>query len=150
MTVRPILKFGDKRLERRSLKINRHTNLRELEQDLRDTVDYHSGAGLAAIQIGIPVRAFVAEGRLYVNPKIVKVSQDWVCGTEGCLSIPDYVADVWRHGAVTIQAFDSHFHPFRVRLDDCSARIVQHEYDHLEGKLIVNAKHENFRKEVET
>lgn len=109
--------------------------------DLFATMEAAQGVGLAANQVGVAKRVAVidAEGtRLaLVNPKITAKSGKET-GEEGCLSIPDYFADVTRPDTVTLEALDEHGKPYIVELKGLAARAAQHEIDHLDGILFVD------------
>jgi peptide deformylase len=105
------------------------------------------GIGLAANQVGLPLRLFVVnvsgdpekkdEEVVFINPVIRNRSGSSV-GEEGCLSLPGLYADVARPEAITVEAFDLEGQPFRVKVDDLPARVIQHETDHLDGVLFID------------
>lgn len=102
-----------------------------------------SGVGLAAPQIGIPERFFVVQvpGEqpiAFVNPEIIETSLETVDFTEGCLSVPGVWGDVSRPESIRIQAMNADGKVFRLDADGYLARIIQHEYDHLNGVLFVD------------
>lgn len=102
-----------------------------------------SGVGLAAPQIGIPERFFVVQvpGEqpiAFVNPEIIETSLETVDFTEGCLSVPGVWGDVSRPESICIQAMNADGKVFRLDADGYLARIIQHEYDHLNGVLFVD------------
>jgi peptide deformylase len=109
--------------------------------DLFATMEAAQGVGLAANQVGVATRVAVidAEGtRLaLVNPKITAKSGKET-GEEGCLSIPDYFADVTRPDTVTLEALDEQGQPYSVELTGLAARAAQHEIDHLDGILFLD------------
>jgi len=103
------------------------------------------GVGLAAPQVGLPWRMFVAnptgdqgDDRVYINPTIVKTGGGNVAREEGCLSLPGITAEVIRPDQATIAAINEHGEAFEETADDLLARIWQHEYDHLDGVLILD------------
>jgi len=103
------------------------------------------GVGLAAPQIDRSWRMFVTNSRqegdtdrVYINPVLREVGGDWEVREEGCLSIPDIVGDVRRPTAVTIEALDLDRNAFVMTSDDFLARVWQHEFDHLNGTLIID------------
>lgn len=145
MAVRPIV--TDSRLRRRAKPVRPYQDISGLVRDLRDTMEASGGVGIAAPQIGVPLAVCIVQDTVYVNPTIVRASEGWDLMTEGCLSLPGYVADVWRHVTVRVRAQDVNRHWFRSTLEDWSARVIQHEVSHLEGRLITNDKFENWRKE---
>lgn len=147
MAVREILLVEHPVLRRKCTKVHRlDASLQRLVDDLIDTMRHAGGVGLAAPQIGVPVRIFVVEtpedadepyaGELFVvyNPEIVKKS-DLHYPEEGCLSMPGYVANVPRFQTVTIKGRDRHGHDIRVKADGLLAQAFQHEGDHLDGIL---------------
>jgi peptide deformylase len=105
------------------------------------------GIGLAANQVGLPLRLFVVnvsgdpekkdEEVVFINPVIRNRSGSAV-GEEGCLSLPGLYADVARPEAITVEAFDIDGQPFRIKTDDLPARVIQHETDHLDGVLFID------------
>ena len=116
-------------------------DLATLVADMVATMYAAPGVGLAANQIGVPLQVAVIEvdGKVteLVNPEVVKGSGeqlDW----EGCLSIPGYVAKVARFEKVTVKARDRHGRPFRIRGTELLSRALQHEIDHLNGRLYVD------------
>ncbi len=124
--------------------------LQRLVDEMIETMREAGGVGLAAPQVGVPLRVFVAElpedeedpqsGRVYVlvNPKIIKASLEEVEGEEGCLSIPGIYGDVWRAEEVVVRAQDVNGKEIRLRAKGFLARIFQHEIDHLNGILFID------------
>ena len=103
-----------------------------------------AGIGLAAPQVGLSWRLFVAnptgdpgDDQIFINPELVAPSRELVDQEEGCLSLPDVRAVIRRPLALTIRALNFDGQPFEFTSDELSARIWQHEYDHLEGILIL-------------
>lgn len=102
------------------------------------------GAGLAAPQVGLDWRMFVVAGQdgevdsVFVNPEVTATSRDLVSHEEGCLSLPGLTADVRRPSVVRITARTLDDEPIEQTNDDYLARVWQHEYDHLEGVLIID------------
>ena len=108
-----------------------------------DSLDYHKGIGLAGPQVNQPLRLFVthAQGdipRVFINPEIIRTSDDLVPYEEGCLSVPGIWADVMRPAEISIQAWNEKGKPFTLDADGILARVIQHEYDHLRGKLFID------------
>jgi peptide deformylase len=142
MSVRPIVLLGDPRLRLKGLPVDSFgTYLHELLDDLAHTMRDAPGVGLAAPQLGEPVQACVieVESRLYelVNPAIVRATGD-DRDLEGCLSIPGYVAYVHRHERVWVVAQDRRGKKIKVAGSGLLGRALQHELDHLEGKLYID------------
>jgi peptide deformylase len=113
------------------------------------------GIGLAGPQVGLLERIFVVhiEGdvpRIFINPSIIGTSQDMVKYEEGCLSLPGIWADVLRPSAVRVQAWNEKGRPFTMETDGILARVIQHEYDHLEGVLFIDRLSEPKRNRIMT
>ena len=142
MSVRPIVLLGDARLRLKGETVDSFGKyLHELLDDLTDSMRHAPGVGLAAPQLGEPRRACVieVEGHLYelVNPEIVRAAGD-DRDLEGCLSIPGYVAYVTRHEKVWVVAQNRLGRKVKLNGRDLLARAVQHELDHLAGKLYID------------
>ncbi len=151
MATREIITIGHPTLRQKARKVTKFgPELRQLIDDMIQTMREAPGVGLAAPQVNVGERVIVVElpadeeegkaGELYafVNPEIVKVSSEVEEGQEGCLSIPGYLGDVERHTMVVVRGLDAHGKPQRVRAYDYLARIFQHEIDHLEGVLFID------------
>src|ERR687896_565301 len=142
MAIRPILTADEPILRERAKRVSTYdASLHRLLDDMLETMRDAPGVGLAANQIGVPLRVAVVEveGKVteLVNPEIVRSAGeelDW----EGCLSIPGYVAEVTRHERVTVKARDRHGREFRVRGTELLSRALQHEIDHLNGLLYID------------
>lgn len=118
-------------------------DLVRLAEDMLETMHVHEGVGLAAPQVGLRKRLFVMhepEKRplCLVNPQIVAHSDETESGEEGCLSLPELYAPVTRSLGVQVRAFDPRGKELNLTLEGLGARIVQHEYDHLEGGCFVD------------
>ena len=142
MTVRPIVMLGDPRLRLRGETVDSFGKvLHELLDDLTATMRAAPGVGLAAPQLGEPLRACVieVENHLYelVNPEIVRANGD-DRDLEGCLSIPGYVAYVTRHEKVWVVAQNRTGKKVKVAGSGLLGRALQHELDHLDGKLYID------------
>jgi peptide deformylase len=101
------------------------------------------GIGLAGPQVSAPLRIFVTdvEGdkpRIFINPEIVLTSQEIVSFEEGCLSLPRLYLDVVRPEFIRVQAWNEKGRPFTIETGGLLARVIQHEYDHLEGILFID------------
>jgi peptide deformylase len=142
MSVRPIVLLGDPRLRLKGEPVESFGKyLHELLDDLTETVRKAPGVGLAAPQIGEAVRACVVEveGQLHqlVNPRIVRADGN-DRDLEGCLSIPGYVAYVSRREKVWVVAQNRFGRKIRVSGTGLMSRAMQHELDHLDGKLYID------------
>jgi peptide deformylase len=125
--------------------------LNTLKENMWETMYDAHGVGLAAPQIGLSVRLFVVdtiqimdddkkeEGikKVFINAKVVEETGDLWSYEEGCLSIPEVRGDIERHAKVRIQYLDEEFKPHDEIYEGINARVIQHEYDHLEGILFV-------------
>jgi peptide deformylase len=142
MSVRPILLLGDPRLRLKGLPVDAFGKyLHELLDDLAETMRAAPGVGLAAPQLGEALNACVVEieGRLHelVNPRIVKATGD-DRDLEGCLSIPGYAAYVTRRERVWVVAQNRLGRRIRLAGSGLLGRALQHELDHLDGKLYID------------
>lgn len=123
-------------------KIN--ASIRRLLDDMAETMYAAPGVGLAAPQVGVSKRLIVVDpqdgttGLLQlVNPEIIE-AEGWAKGTEGCLSVPGYVGDVYRHTKVRVKALDRNGRKVWIDAEGFLAVILQHEIDHLDGILYID------------
>ena len=142
MSVRPIVTLGDPRLRLKGEPVDSFGKyLHELLDDLAETMRDAPGVGLAAPQLGVALQACVVEveDKLHelVNPRIVRSTGE-DRDLEGCLSIPGYVAYVTRKEKVWVVAQNRHGRQFKVAGSGLLGRALQHELDHLEGKLYID------------
>jgi len=169
MTLLDIVTLPNKILRNRTRSVaNYDAQLRLLIDDMIETMRDAPGVGLAAPQIGQSIKLTVIETLpevdedgneiensrdLYVitNPEIVWTSRSTVDGIEGCLSIPGYLGEVERYESIRVRAQDRHGKKIKLRLDGWTARIFQHEIDHLNGVLYIDrlTDQENFWTEEE-
>jgi peptide deformylase len=150
MAVRSILRFPDPKLRQRSVEIGEITDdVRQLVADMAETMVDANGAGLAAIQVGVPVRLFIVEGhvtggeedsppKVFINPELVEVSDEAQTGDEGCLSFPGIFVPVKRGMRAKIRARDLDGNVFEAEGSELYARAMQHETDHLNGRLLID------------
>ena len=143
MAVRPILNFDQPVLREKAKKVARvDTSIQRLIDDLAETMLAAPGAGLAAPQIGVPLRVCVVKGDdnqiwALVNPEIVKHDGVQV-GYEGCLSYPGWVGEVARYENVTVKGRNRRGKEVRIKSTGFTARAFQHELDHLDGVLFID------------
>ena len=149
MALRAVLQFPDRRLKQVSEPVARVTEeIRELARDMLEVMYDEPGIGLAAPQLGVPVRLVVVdvhwneEGaernpRVLVNPEIVEASGE-VTWNEGCLSVPDFQAEVERAERVRLRATDLDGNPVEIEAEGLEAVCFQHEIDHLDGILFID------------
>lgn len=146
MAIRDILVYPDERLRQVSRPVTVFdAALKALVQDMTDTMYDAPGIGLAAIQINVPLRVVVmdlSEARdqlaVFVNPVITDLDQGRIEMDEGCLSVPGVYAAVERARRVHIQAQDVAGTPFEIEADELLAICIQHEVDHLQGRVFVD------------
>ncbi|ABC89234.1 peptide deformylase protein [Rhizobium etli CFN 42] len=148
MTIKPLIILPDPVLRQLSKPIERvDADLQRLADDMLETMYDAPGIGLAAIQIGVPRRMLVIdvsrEGeekqpQVFINPEIVKSSDDRSVYEEGCLSIPDYYAEVERPATVSVKYLDREGKEQMVEADGLLATCLQHEIDHLNGVLFID------------
>ncbi|WP_104524749.1 peptide deformylase [Blastococcus atacamensis] len=143
MTIRPIREVGDPVLRTPADEVRSFDrDLAALVRDLLETVDHPGRAGLAATQIGVGLRAFSynVDGVIghVVNPRIVELSEEIQDGDEGCLSVPGIWAPTVRAMHAVVEGVDVHGKPVRVEGSGLMARCLQHEVDHLDGKLFLD------------
>jgi peptide deformylase len=146
LTVRRIVQLGeagDSVLRQKAKKVHRVDGYtRQLIDDLIDTVKEAHGAGLAAPQINVPLRAIVTyiddQLNVVLNPEIIDESQDEIEQDEGCLSIPGWWGPVTRKAKVTVRGLSRTGKPIKLKTEGMEARCFQHEVDHLNGILFVD------------
>lgn len=153
MTIRPICITGNPVLHTRAGEVTVFDQeLRDLVQDMYETMDEAPGVGLAAPQIGVPLRIFVydwdaedgsAQRGVVINPtlEISAISSDepdWESESEGCLSVPGERFPLKRADRATLRGVDLEQNPVHIEAEGWFARIFQHEFDHLEGTLYVD------------
>lgn len=148
MTIKPLIILPDPLLRQQSKPIEQvDAEITRLADDMLDTMYDAPGIGLAAIQIGVPRRMLVIdisredEDRkpvVFINPEILNVSDDVSAYEEGCLSIPDYYAEVERPAALTVGYIDRDGKKQTVEADGLLATCLQHEMDHLNGVLFID------------
>jgi peptide deformylase len=143
VAVRRIVMFGDPVLRRKSKKVHRiDQSIRQLIDDMIETVRDAHGSGLAAPQVGVPLRIILTsvEDKLHVviNPEIVDQSEEIVEAEEGCLSIPGWWGPVKRRERVTVRGLSRTGKPIKVKSEGWEARAFQHEVDHIDGILFID------------
>ena len=148
MALLPILTAPDPRLEKKSLPVDTvDAGVRQLMDDMLETMYDAPGIGLAAPQVGVLKRVIVLDidredtktGPLFMaNPEIVAASDEDVSYEEGCLSVPDHYSDVVRPATVTVRYLDRDGKQQDLACDGLLATCVQHEIDHLDGVLFID------------
>lgn len=143
MARRLIVKMGDDILRKRSKEVTEFDdNLRTLIKDMKETMIFADGVGLAAPQVGVLKRVAVvsADGRNFyefVNPIVINSSGKQLC-REGCLSVPGISGEVERPKTIEVLAFDGNGSRFDFKAEGFLADICYHEFDHLDGVLFVD------------
>lgn len=166
--VLPVVVYGDPVLRKVGADIDKnHEGLEALIENMFETMYQANGVGIAAPQIGKAIRLFVIDTapfaevdeedeekeeklskkeiaflknfkRVFINAKIIEEKGEEWAFNEGCLSIPKIREDVLRLSTVTVEYYDQHFKKHTETLEGLAARVVQHEYDHIEGKLFTD------------
>jgi peptide deformylase len=147
----PIIAYGDPILKKPAKEVEKDkADLKQLVDDMFETMYNAHGIGLAAPQIGVSLRIFIADGsalddeklhefkKVFVNPTILKEEGEEWSYEEGCLSIPGVRADVMRQPKLKIEYYDADWKKYTETYDGMAARIIQHEYDHIEGLLFLD------------
>ena len=165
----PIVAYGDPVLKKKAVEITKdYPNLDELISNMYETMYNANGVGLAAPQIGLASRMFLVDTepfaedesfskeeqeqlksfkKTFINPIILEEEGDEWAFNEGCLSIPDVREDVFRQPNIKIQYQDESFNTYTEEYDGLIARVIQHEYDHIEGVLFTD-KLSSFKKRL--
>ena len=129
-----------------------YLGLKELIANMFETMDHAEGVGLAAPQIGLPIRVVVVDldvlsedypeyknfRKAYINPHILEVSGEEISMEEGCLSLPGIHEPVRRPTRIRVSYLDEDFQPHDEWVEGYLARVMQHEFDHLDGKMFVD------------
>lgn len=149
----PIVAYGDPVLKKVAVDITPdYENLATFIENMWDTMYAAHGVGLAAPQVGKSIRLFVVDAssfadeepelenfkKVFINAKITKEEGEKWPFNEGCLSIPKIREDIDRHADITIEYVDENFKPHKETYSGMAARIIQHEYDHIEGILFTD------------
>ena len=147
----PIVAYGTSVLREETEEIDKdYPDLDILIEDMFETMHNADGIGLAAPQIGISKRIFVVDGtsldneemknfkKVFINPKLVNESGKSWGFDEGCLSIPGIREEVKRKSDIEVSYFDENWNERKEYFSGMQARVIQHEYDHIEGKLFID------------
>ena len=147
----PIFLFGDPVLRKQSSDILKgEIDVKKLSKDMFETMENADGIGLAAPQIGLSKRIFVVDGTMlkdegmktfknvFINPKIISETGDSWGFEEGCLSIPNIRENILRKSEIKITYFDENWCEHIKNYNGMQARVIQHEYDHIQGKLFID------------
>ena len=156
----PIFAYGEPILRKMGKEIDKdYPDLDVIIENMFETMYGAHGIGLAAPQIGLPIRLFLVDAspfeddeeysdeeramlatfkKVFINAKVVEETGDEWIFNEGCLSIPNVNEDVFRKPTITIEYFDENFKKHTDTFEGIAARIIQHEYDHIEGILFTD------------
>ena len=160
----PIVAYGDPVLRKKGVEISKdHPGLDKLIADMFETMYDAKGVGLAAPQVGKAIRLFIVDAapfaedeeeekgkpdpeteklkrfkKIFINARMIEEEGEEWKFNEGCLSIPKIREEVERKPVIRIEYLDEHFKKHKETFDGVAARIIQHEYDHIEGKLFVD------------
>ena len=138
-----IITIGDPLLAKTSALVpNINADVRRLVEQMFETMGTR-GVGLAAVQVGASVRLFVTRAprdthRVFINPDILETSIEQGPFEEGCLSVPGLYTDIVRPTSIRVQAWNAKGRPFSLSADGYLARVIQHEFDHLNGVLFLD------------
>ncbi|HCN83536.1 MAG TPA: peptide deformylase [Sphingobacteriaceae bacterium] len=149
----PIIAYGDPVLRKKAFDITAdYLELDQIIENMFDTMHGANGIGLAAPQIGLPIRLFIIDAssydendvqlkdlkKVFINATILEESGEKWDFNEGCLSIPDIREDISRNQNLTISYYNQKWEHLKETYNGLAARIIQHEYDHIEGKLFID------------
>lgn len=156
----PIVAYGDPVLRKKCKEVEEdYPKLKDLVENMWETMYQAYGVGLAAPQVGLPIRLFIIDPtafaddtsleeqekeelsnlkKVFINPKILQEEGEEWAFNEGCLSIPDVREDVFRKPKITIEYQDEDFNSHKETYEGVAARVIQHEYDHIEGILFTD------------
>ena len=149
----PIYLYGQPALRKETEEVEKgEMDIKQLISDMQETLTQAEGCGLAAPQVGLSKRLFIVDGSelgedypecadfklVFINPEILEERSETVSYSEGCLSLPGISENVVRPKTITIRYQDEDFQWHEETLTDFKARIVQHEYDHLEGHVFTD------------
>jgi peptide deformylase len=149
-----ILTLGNETLREKSLPVkNIDGETDKLLAVMFEMLDKHKGVGLSAIQIGVPLRLFITKigndtRRVFINPSIIKTSEELADYEEGCLSVPGIWGKIMRPKMIRVQAWNEKGKPFTIDDDGILSRVIQHEYDHLDGALFIDKLSEVKREQL--
>jgi peptide deformylase len=151
----PILAYGDPILKKIGQEITKdYPNLTEVIENMFETMHEANGLGLAAPQVGLSIRLFIVDGipiynegkaedlkdfrKVFINARLLNQQGEEWSYNEGCLSIPTIREDIYRQPSIKLNYFDENFNEFTEEFVGLKARIIQHEYDHIDGMLFTD------------
>lgn len=149
----PVTVYGDPLLRKKAKPVDKdYEGLKEIIENMWETMYYSDGVGLAAPQVGLSIRIFIVDAssgadeepelkdfkKVFINPEIIETTgEEWIMN-EGCLSLPEIREDVERPDVVRIKYFDENFVEHEEEFKGFAGRVIQHEYDHLDGILFID------------
>ncbi|MDH7481209.1 MAG: peptide deformylase [Armatimonadota bacterium] len=147
MAARDVVTYPDPVLRQQAKAVTKvDTNTKKLIHDMIDTMHEANGVGFAANQIGVLQKVIVFDDgtgpKVLINPKIVHASGEQV-GIEGCLSVPGLQGEVRRANEIEVKGLDERGKPVKIKAEGLTARIIQHELDHLNGVLFIDRAEPN-------
>lgn len=164
--IRPLYYYGHPVLRQKCESVKEITDeIRQLVADMVETLNHENGAGLAAPQVGVPIRLFILRDYIvaedghwtmtdpptvYINPKILSPSQETDIDTEGCLSIPGVRGKVERPWRIKVEAMDLDGNIFTQEIEGYNARCRMHENDHLNGVLYIDRMDAKSKQKLES
>ncbi|RYZ93969.1 MAG: peptide deformylase [Sphingobacteriaceae bacterium] len=150
----PIIAYGDPVLKKKATAIDpeEYPHIKQLVDDMFETMYGARGVGLAAPQIGLSMRVFVVDAtvfddeepqlkdfkKAFINAQVIEETGEEWAFNEGCLSIPEVREDVYRKPTIKISYYDENWKHHEETISGLAARVIQHEYDHIEGKLFTD------------
>lgn len=148
----PIYLYGQPILRKQTEEIEQMPELKQFIADMFETLTQAEGCGLAAPQVGKPWRLFIVDGdelaedypeckgfkRVFINPELLETSEETCSYSEGCLSLPGISENVVRPTTIRLRYFDEDFQEHEETFEGFCARIIQHEYDHLEAHVFTD------------
>ena len=154
MVIMKIVTLGDELLRQKAKKIDKiDEDTLKIANKMLEIIERDKGVGLAGPQIGFMKRIFVVhvegdEKRIFINPSILETSHKTSKYEEGCLSVPGIYANVVRSESIKLQAWNEKGRPFTMEAGGLLARVILHEYDHLEGVLFLDHVPEKVRENL--
>ncbi len=145
----PIVAYGDPVLKKVCVDIDAtYPDLQQLISNMFETMNNASGVGLAAPQVGLAIRLFIVDTKadedeevfkkVFINAQILEETGEPWAFNEGCLSIPEVREDIMRKPNILIRYYDQNWKLHEEKVSGFAARVIQHEYDHIEGKLFTD------------
>ncbi|RYG12664.1 MAG: peptide deformylase [Chitinophagaceae bacterium] len=145
----PIVAYGDPVLKKVCVDIDEtYPDLQQLISNMFETMNNANGVGLAAPQVGLPIRLFIVDTKadedeevfkkVFINAQILEETGEPWAFNEGCLSIPEVREDIVRKPNILIRYYDQNWKLHEEKVSGFAARVIQHEYDHIEGKLFTD------------